>query len=581
MRTLSRNAIIVSATLFTLGSLTDEAEAQAKRQITGRSMVTTTQGIVASSSPLAAKAGTRILEAGGNAIDAAIAANAVIALTEPSGDGIGGDLFALVYEAKTGKLHGLNAAGWSPKALTADYLRKQGHKTMPRGIHTVTVPGAVAGWQALSDRFGVLSLPDLLAPAIWYAENGFPVTEQVARMWARAATRLAENPYTKATFLLDGSRAPREGEVFRNPDLARTFRGIAERGRDGFYTGAVAESIVNLSREEGGLMTLDDLRDVQAEWVEPISTTYRGWTVYELPAPTQGIAALMMLNVMEQFPLKEWGLHSTKAMHYMIEAKKLAYADMLQYTADPEFTTVPTTAMLSKAAAAERSKRIDPRRAACKVTPATYKSVADLSGSETIYLSVVDAEGNIVSLIQSIYSEFGSALTAPGTGVLMHNRGSLFSLDEGAVNMLEGRKRPLHTIIPAFMEKDGERIGFGIMGGWNQSQAHAQFVSNIADFGMTIQEALEAGRFSKASFDGCDVSVEYLVPQHVQDELKKLGHDVRSVGARSSTFGWGQAVLRNPAGVNFGASEPRHDGAAIPQGPPSLPVTRKPAGSNR
>jgi gamma-glutamyltranspeptidase/glutathione hydrolase len=241
---------------------------------------------------------------------------------------------------------------------------------------------------------------------------------------------------------------------------------------------------------------------------------------------------------------------------------------MLRYTADPNFAKVPTAAMLDKRAAVERSRAIDPAKAACRVTPTTYQSVAGLTGSETIYLSVVDKDGNIVSLIQSIYSEFGSGLTAPGTGVLLHNRGSLFSLDPASVNVLAGRKRPLHTIIPAFMEKDGTRIGFGIMGGWNQSQAHAQFVSNIADFGMTIQQALEAGRFSKSSFDGCDVNVEWLVPAAAREELEGLGHEVETVGARSSVFGWGQAVMRTPAGVNFGASEPRHDGAAMPQGTP-------------
>lgn len=530
-------------------------------------MVTTRLGIVASSSPLAAKAGTQMLERGGNAVDAAIAANAVIALTEPSGDGIGGDLFAIIYDAKTGQLHGLNAAGWAPKALNAELLRAKG-QTAVRGIHSVTVPGAVAGWDAMRRKFGSLGFGDLLAPAIYYAEEGFPVTEQVARMWGRAVDRLDNNAYTKATFLLDGTRAPKEGEVFRNPDLARTFRRIAERGRDGFYTGPVADAIVKLSKEEGGLMELDDLRALEAEWVTPISTTYRGWTVYELPAPTQGIAALMMLNLMEQAPMAEWGFHSAKHLHYMIEAKKLAYADMLKYTADPHFTKVPTAAMLDKKAAAERARLIDPARAACTVTPATYQSVAGLQGSETIYLTVVDKDGNMVSLIQSIYSEFGSALTAPGTGVLLHNRGSLFSLDPASVNVLAGRKRPLHTIIPAFMEKDGTRIAFGIMGGWNQSQAHAQFVSNIADFGMTIQQALEAGRFSKNSFDGCDVNIESLVPGPVLDQLKASGHQVTTVGPRSGTFGWGQAVLRGPAGVNFGASEPRHDGAAIPQGAP-------------
>ncbi len=543
--------------------------------VVGRSMVTTTLGIVASSSPLAAKAGTRILEMGGNAIDAAIAANAVIGLTEPTGDGIGGDLFAIVYEAKTGKLHGLNAAGWSPKGLDAAMLRAKGNTTMPRGIHTVTVPGAVSGWQALHDRFGTLGFPTLLAPAIYYAENGFPVTEQVARMWGNAVRKLSANPYSRATFLLDGTRAPREGDVFRNPDLAKTLRRIAEHGRDGFYTGPVAEAIVRLEKEEGGVMTLDDLRELQPEWVTPISTTYHGWTVSELPAPTQGIAALMMLNLMEQFPLKEWGFHSVRTMHAMIEAKKLAYADMLRYTADPHFTTVPVAAMLDKKGAAERARRIDPARASCDVPPAAYQSVSGLNGSETIYLTVVDKDGNIVSLIQSIYSEFGSGFTAPGTGVLLHNRGSLFSLDSSAVNVLAPRKRPLHTIIPAFMEKDGVRIGFGIMGGWNQSQAHAQFVSNIADYGMTIQQALEAGRFSKSTFEGCDVAVETLVPAAVRDALAAMGHKVEAVGPRSSTFGWGQAVMRTPAGVNFGASEPRHDGMAVPQGPPMPPAVKR------
>ena len=576
-RVLARSlAVALALAPVTLAPASLDAQAAAApKPVVGRSMVTTTLGIVASSSPLAAQAGTQMLERGGNAIDAAIAANAVIALTEPSGDGIGGDLFAIVYEAKTGKLHGLNAAGWAPQGLDAAWLRAQGHTSMPRGIHTVTVPGAVAGWQALKDRFGTLGFETLLAPAIFYAESGFPVTEQVAGMWGKAVEKLGANAYSRATFLLDGTRAPREGDVFRNPDLAQTLGRIARHGRDGFYAGPVADAIVRLSQEEGGRMTLDDLRELQPEWVTPISTTYRGWTVSELPAPTQGIAALMMLNIMEQFPFAQWGFHSTRALHTMIEAKKLAYADMLRYTADPHFTLVPTAAMLDKGTAAERARAIDPSRAACQVPPAQYASVSGLTGSETIYLSVVDKDGNIVSLIQSIYSEFGSGFTAPGTGVLLHNRGSLFSLDSTSVNVLAPRKRPLHTIIPAFMEKDGVRIGFGIMGGWNQSQAHAQFVSNIADYGMTLQQALEAGRFSKSSFDGCDVNIESLVPALIQGELKALGHEVREVGPRSSVFGWGQAVMRTSAGVNFGASEPRHDGMAVPQGAP-LPASRKP-----
>ncbi len=574
--TTRAGAVLLCTLAYSLGS--PLAGQGAPLPVVGRSMVTTKLGIVASSSPLAAKAGTQMLELGGNAVDAAIAANAVIALTEPSGDGIGGDLFAIVYNAKTGKLSGLNAAGWSPKALNARFLIGKGITTMPRvGIQTVNVPGAVSGWQALHDSLGTLPFSTLLAPAIWYAENGFPVTEQVARMWGRAVNKLSGNRYSKETFLLDGTRAPKEGDVFRNPDLGKTLRRIAAKGRDGFYTGETAEAIVRLSREEGGVMTLDDLRELKAEWVTPISTTYRGWTVYELPAPTQGVGALMMLNIMERFPLKEWGFHSVQAMHAMIEAKKLAYADVLKYTADPHFANVPTAQMLDKRNAATRASLINPARASCDVHPSKYDAVAKTTGSETIYLTVVDKDGNIVSLIQSIYSEFGSGLTAPGTGVLLHNRGALFTLDTTAVNVLAGRKRPLHTIIPAFMERDGVHIGFGIMGGWNQSQAHAQFVSNIADYGMTLQQALEAGRFSKASFDGCDVSVETLVPQPVRDSLVRLGHEVENVGPRSSVFGWGQAVMHTPAGVNFGASEPRHDGEAVPQGAPTSLTPAKPA----
>jgi gamma-glutamyltranspeptidase/glutathione hydrolase len=520
---------------------------------------------VAASQPLAAKAGAEILDRGGNAIDAAIAANAVLGLVEPHMNGVGGDLFAIVYEAKTGKLHGLNASGWAPTGLTPQLLAERGLTRMPNnGIFSVTVPGAVAGWDALRARFGTKPFPELLGSAIWYAENGFPVSEVIAREWTGAERKLSATPEAKATYFL-GDRPPKFGEVFRNPNLAATLRRIAEHGRDGFYRGPTADAILALSRTAGGTMTAADLDDFQVEWQEPISTTYRGWTVYELPPQGQGIAALMMLNIMERYPLGEWGFHDPRSLHVMIEAKKLAYADMLQYVGDPKFSTVPVTQMLSREHAASRAAKIDHAKAACDVMPAQIANLEGVHGGDTIYLTVIDADGNIVSLIQSIYSAFGTGLVPPKAGFALHNRGALFTLEPGQPNTLAPRKRPLHTIIPAFMEKDGARIGFGIMGGWNQSQAHAQFVANIADYGMTIQQALEAGRFTKGSFRGCDVQVEALVPESTRSALKGLGHDVRVVGPRSDTFGRGQVVM-SAGGVHFGASEPRHDGAAIPQG---------------
>jgi len=534
--------------------------------VPGRSVVTTTLGIVAASQPLAAKAGAEILDAGGNAIDAAIAANAVLGLVEPHMNGVGGDLFAIIYEAKTGKLHGLNASGWAPSGLTPALLAKRGLTRMPNnGIFAVTVPGAVAGWDAMRSRFGTKPFSELLASAIWYADNGFPVSEVIAGEWAGAERKLSATPEAKATYFL-GDRPPKFGEVFRNPNLAATLRRIAEHGRDGFYRGATAEAILALSRTAGGTMTAADLGEFEVEWQEPISTTYRGWRVYEMPPQGQGIAALMMLNIMERFPLGEWGFHDPRSMHVMIEAKKLAYADMLRYVGDPKFSRVPVSQMLSREHASARAANLDLTKAACDVMPAQIAGLEGAHGGDTIYLTVVDADGNIVSLIQSIYSTFGTGLVPPKAGFALHNRGALFTLEANQPNTLAPRKRPLHTIIPAFMEKDGVRIGFGIMGGWTQSQAHAQFVSNIADYGMTIQQALEAGRFVKNSFRGCDVQIEALVPESTRDALKTLGHEIRLVAPRSDTFGRGQVVMSMPDGVKFGASEPRHDGAAIPQG---------------
>ncbi len=537
------------------------------RPVSGRSMVATEYGIVAASQPLAARAGVQVLERGGNAIDAAIAANAAIGLMEPTGNGIGGDLFAIVYLAKEDALYGLNASGWSPAGLDLEFLRSLGHEEMPfRGIHSVTVPGAVAGWQALNDRFGKLSLNEVLAPAIFYAENGFPLSEVIAAGWVRSESLLAAHPNSAETFLVDG-RAPAAGEVFLNRDLARTLERVAEEGRDGFYGGATAKAILALSDAEGGSLAAADLSDYEPEWVEPITTTYRGWTVAEIGPNTQGIAALMMLDLMERYPLDEYGFHSARALHVMIEAKKLAYADMLRYVGDPKFSPVPVSEMLSKDHAARRAALIDPKQAACSVTPSEFRTISTAEGGDTIYLSTIDRDGNIVSLIQSNYAGFGSGLVPKDTGFMLHNRGALFTMETGQPNTLEPRKRPLHTIIPAFMSKGDVRIGFGIMGGWNQAQAHAQFVANVVDFGMTIQEALEAGRFTKGSFDGCDLLMESHIPEPVRDELEVLGHQIEPVAPRTGRFGFGQAVMSDGHGVHFGASEPRHDGAAIPEAP--------------
>jgi gamma-glutamyltranspeptidase/glutathione hydrolase len=536
--------------------------------VAGRSVVATEYGIVAASQPLAARAGVQILERGGNAIDAAIAANATIGLMEPTGNGIGGDLFAIIYMAETGETLGLNSSGWSPAAMNVELLATQGIETMPgRGIYSVTVPGVVAGWDALSGRLGNLPLSEVLSPAIYYAEHGFPLSEVIAAGWKRSEEMLASHPNSKETFLVNGS-APKAGEVFRNPDLAASLKRIAALGRDGYYEGPTAEAILAMSKDNGGVFAASDLTEFEPEWVTPIKTSYRGWNVYEIGPNTQGIAALMMLNLMERYPLGEYGFHSADALHVMIEAKKLAYADMLHYVGDARFSAIPVPEMLDKPHAAARAKLIDAAKASCAASPSEFRSVTDAEGGDTIYLSAIDRHGNIVSLIQSNYSGFGSGLVPKGTGFMLHNRGALFTMEPNQPNTLEPRKRPLHTIIPAFMEKGDVRIGFGIMGGWNQSQAHAQFVSNIVDYGMNLQEALEAGRFTKGSFDGCDVKLEALIPEAVRSELARRGHDIEVVPPRTGSFGFGQAVMSNGDGVHFGASEPRHDGAAIPEAPP-------------
>jgi gamma-glutamyltranspeptidase/glutathione hydrolase len=536
---------------------------QAQDRSQSRSMVQSHLGVAASESVLASQVGARILEQGGNAVDAAIAMNAMMGLVAPMNDGIGGDLFAIYYEAKTGTLHGLNASGWAPKALTAEYLRAKGHTRMPsRGIDAATVPGAVKGWEALRSRFGRLSFAQILAPAIGYAEVGFPVGEVVSVYWKDSEETLRRDSATAGTFLPNG-RLPQVGDMFRNPELAWAYRQIAAQGAKAFYTGAVASKLLASSRSHRGTMTAADLAEYDVEWVTPISTTYRGWTVYELPPNGQGIAALLMLNIMEQFPLASMGHNSTAALHHMIEAKKLAYADMQRYDADPRFATVPVNGLLSKPYAVERAKLVNASRANCTVP----YGIPEGTDNGTTYLSVVDKEGNMISFIQSNYSTvgFGAGLAVAGAGFVWHNRGGGFSLDATSPNVVAGRKRPLHTIIPAFMEKGDEKIAFGIMGGWNQSQAHAQFVSNIVDFGMNIQGALDAPRFSKETFPGCDVNLESRIAKATRDSLAAMGHELVMRGDYSSTrMGAGQAVQRNlTMKLNGGASDPRKDGSAV------------------
>ncbi|HTL17231.1 MAG TPA: gamma-glutamyltransferase family protein, partial [Patescibacteria group bacterium] len=425
----------------------------------------------------------------------------------------------------------------------------------------VTVPGAVDGWDKLLKRFGRKSMADVLAPAIHYAEEGFPVTEIFSSYWVASEAKLLQDSNAAHTFLLDG-KAPRPGQMFRNPDLAWSLKQVAKHGRKAFYEGEVAKRILATSQRLGGKMTAQDLALFSSQWVDPISTTYHGWTVYEMPPNGQGIGALIMLNLLERFPLAHFGAGSADAFHVMIEAKKLAYADVIRYVCDPRVNKVPIAGLLSKQYAQQRAGLIDMAKANCDVDAGQPPPM----GTDTTYFCVVDAEGNMVSYIQSNYNSFGSGVVAAGTGFALQNRGGLFSLDPASPNILAGRKRPLHTIIPAFMTKDKVRIAFGIMGGWNQAQAHAQFVSDVVDHQMNIQAALEAPRFTKQTFRGCDVELESRVPASVQAELAARGHQLQMRGAFASSVGGGQAILRDfSTGINYGASDPRKDGAAMPE----------------
>ena len=530
-----------------------------------RSMVISKGGIVASESPLASQAGVRILERGGNAVDAAIATNAMMGVVEPMMNGIGGDLFVIVYDAKANKLYGLNASGWAPQGLTMEHLHGLGLKDMPQsGVNSITVPGVVDGWQKLADKFGRKKLKDDLAAAIRTAQDGFPVPEWVAAYWAEEVEYLRKDEAATSLYL-PGDHAPHVGEVFKNPELAASLTEIAERGRDAFYKGEISKKILAAMKRHNGTMTAEDLAGFSSEWVEPISTTYRDWTVYEMPPNGQGMAALEMLNIMGTFPLgqKEYEFGSANALHVMMEAKKLAYADMGKYLGDPRGQKIPVAKLISKEWAAERAKRIDPAHANCDVHAGEIPG-----GSDTTYMTVVDRDGNMVSLIQSNYAAFGSGMVAAGTGFALQNRGALFVLDPNSPNALAGHKRPRHTIIPGFAQRGETRMAFGIMGGWNQSQAHAQFIANIADFKMNIQAAMEAPRFTKYTFNGCDVMMENRFNGKVREQLTAKGHQIKVLGTFSSSVGGGQAVLRDFAtGVNYGASDPRKDGQAVAELP--------------
>lgn len=503
-----------------------------------RSMVITESGIVAASQTLASQAGAQALARGGSAVDAAIVANAVLSVVEPMMCGLGGDLFA-IHRDPEGRLTGINASGGAPRGLTFERL----NFSVPlSGIHSVTVPGAVDGWSKLHARFGKLPWRDLFAPAIYYAERGFPLTEIIQYDWQHCE-RIFEDENGVRLFM-PGGRAPRVGEIFRNPDLARAYRILGECGARSVYEGELGRAILRVSERLGGTMSAEDLRDFSSEWVEPLSTTYRDWTVYQLPPNGQGMGTLEMLNIMENFALPEMDPLSADAIHIKIEAQKLAFADQRRYVADPRFSAVPVDRLLSKEYARAQAAAI----------------------THTVYLAAADREGNLVSWIQSISDLWGSGVVVDGFGFHLHSRGAAFSSDPRHPNALAPGKRPYHTIIPGYTERGHEHIAFGIMRGMNQAQAQAQFVSNIADHGMNIQAALEAPRFSKITLGGSDVRIEARVPAETRRELERRGHAIEVCGDYSGYMGGGQAVLRDSrARIHYGASSPRKDGSAAPE----------------
>jgi gamma-glutamyltranspeptidase/glutathione hydrolase len=537
------------------------AFAVAQERWQARSMTMTQGGIAATSQTLASQIGAQILARGGSVVDAAIASNLALGVTEPMMCGFGGDLFVIHWNAKTGKLTGLNASGWSGKNYTLENLKARGASS-PRGIHLVSVPGAIDGFAKMHQKFGKLPWKDLFQPAIQLARDGFPVTEIIQWDWGHSEAKLAADANAKRVFLPNG-RAPEPGEIFKNPELAKALELMAAQGPAAFYKGPITDSILKTSKRLGGLLEKEDFAEYSAQWVDPIESTYRGWRVAELPPNGQGIGALMMLNLMERFPIDRWTYESPEAFHAKIEAQKFAYADLRQYVADPKFARVPVEGLLNKAYAAERAKLINPEKAECD---ARFGMPPETSSRHTIYLSVIDREGNIVSWIQSISDLWGSGVVTDDYGFHLHDRAGGFRFEEGHANSAGPRKRPFHTIIPGFMEKGDEHIGFGIMRGANQPLAPAQFVSNVVDHGMNIQAALEAPRFTRRGAPGCQVQIESRVPQGSRDSLTAKGHDLDVRGEYSGLMGGGQAVMFNSrTKVKFGGSSPRKDGAAIPE----------------
>tara|TARA_A200000113_G_scaffold54818_1_gene45781 strand:- start:71 stop:1705 length:1635 start_codon:yes stop_codon:yes gene_type:complete len=526
-----------------------------------RSEIIAENGMAATSHPLATQTAIDVLRQGGNAIDAAIAANAVLGLVEPTGCGIGGDLFAIVWDAETKQLYGLNSSGPSPQAMTIDFVKEQGLEKIPAyGPLPVTVPGAVAGWTALHKKFGRKNFKNLFSSAINYAENGFPVTELIAYYLDGSSKRFKDYPNFAEVWMKNGV-TPKKGEVFKNAALANTYKQIANTYGEAFYKGDIAENMATFIQEQGGLLSVEDLANFTPEWIDPVSTNYRGFDVWELPPNGQGIAALQILNILENFEISSMELDSAEYVHLFTEAKKLAFEDRAYYYADPHFADIPTSTLISKPYAQERLKLIDLNKA-----KDSYN--AGLENGDTIYLTVADKDGNMVSLIQSNYRGMGSGMVPKGVGFMLQDRGEMFSLDPNHKNSLVGGKRPFHTIIPAFITKNDEPfISFGLMGGAMQPQGHAQIVINLIDFGMNLQEAGDAPRIRHAGssqptgeimLDGGYISLENGFSQSTKDQLLKMGHKLKY---DKGSFGGYQAIMLKD-GVYFGASESRKDGQA-------------------
>jgi gamma-glutamyltranspeptidase/glutathione hydrolase len=518
-----------------------------------RSPVLAMNGMVATSQPLASAAALRVLEDGGNAVDAAITAAAVLNVVEPVMTGIGGDMFALVYMQQEGKPVGLNGSGWAGSKASIEFFRSRNLDFVPEdGMYSVTVPGAVAGWYKLHQKYGRLPMSRILSPAIEYAEKGFPVSDIIAAQWQGTEEELRRTPDAARDFLIDG-RAPRHGEIFKMPNLARSLRRIAEQGRDAFYKGEIARKIVEFSNKNDGLLMLSDFAEFDAQWVEPVSTNYRGYDIYELGPQTQGMTALQMLNILEGYDLKSLGHNSAEYLHLLIEAKKLAFADRDAYIADPDKARVPVSLLISKEYAAERRKLIDRNHA----MPATRPGLPE--NGDTVYLTVVDKDRNAVSFINSLFGYFGSGLVAGNTGIVLQNRGALFRLEAKHPNAIAPRKRPFHTLIPAMVLKDGKPFfSFGVMGGDMQPQGHVQVLVNLIDFGMDAQQAGESPRFRHA---GGAVLLESAFDSTVRSVLAQKGHKIAEA---IDVWGGYQGILIDPrTGALMGGSDPRKDGLAI------------------